>query len=182
MSEGKQIGEKGLKVVCHFEGEHNSKCGWIAATKMYKPYVDPVGIPTIGLGSIAYPNGKRVTMADTPISEAYAYEIMNWELDEKEDAVKRFMSRTGVSLNQDQFDALVSMCYNCGVGILDVGSSLRAAITSGNMGKIQSAMNLYVKGTVTKWGIRRKVTLQGLVNRRKCEWMLFSTGTIVYYN
>lgn len=177
-----QIGINGLKVVCHFEGEHNPKCGWVEANKTYKPYLDPVGIPTIGIGSISYPDGRRVTMSDAPITEAYAYEIMNWELDEKEDACKRMMKKAGLFLGQNQFDALVSMSYNCGIGIFENGSSLRTALVTGEPAKIQAAMMMYNKATVKKWGISRKIVLAGLTNRRKCEWMLYSKGEIVFYN
>lgn len=178
----RDISEKGLKLICHFEGEHNPKCGWDAATKTYKPYLDPVGIPTIGIGTIAYPDGRRVKMTDKPISEAKAYEYMNHELDEKEDAVKRFLTRTELIVGQDQFDALVSMAYNCGVGILDIGSSLRTALLSKELPKIQAAMNLYVKGTVGKGIFKRKITLAGLVRRRKSEYVLFATGKVVFFN
>jgi len=177
----RDVSEKAIKLLCHFEGERNPKCGWDAKRNVYFPYVDPVGIPTIGIGTIMYPNGKRVTMKDGPISEKQAYEYMNYELNEKEDAVARMEQRAGLFFNQDQFDALVSMAYNCGIGILEVGTSLRTALMSRDLKKIESAMNLYVKGTVGKGIFRRKITLAGLVRRRKSEFTLYSTGQLKFY-
>jgi lysozyme len=179
--ERRNIESKGLAIVSHFEGEYNPKCGWIADLKMYKPYIDAVGIPTIGIGTIAYPNGQRVTMNDRAITVEQAYEYMNFELDEKEDAVTRMATKAGLTFSQCQFDALVSMAYNCGIGILEVGSSLRTALISKDILMIERAMKLYCKGTVKKWGIRRKVTLPGLVRRRKSEFTLFSKDTVIFY-
>lgn len=175
------IGSKGLAIISHFEGEYNPRCGWVPSLRCYKPYIDAVGIPTIGLGSIAYPNGQRVTMSDHPITVEQAYEYMNFELDEKEDAVTRMATKAGLILSQCQFDALVSMAYNCGVGILEPGTSLRTALITKDMRKIEIAMNLYCKGTVKKWGIRRKVTLPGLVRRRRSEFTLFSKDAVIFY-
>ncbi len=179
--ERRNIGKKGLAVICHFEGEYSPKCGWRPITKTYVPYMDPVGIPTIGIGSIAYPDGKRVTMNDPAITVEQAYEYMNFELDEKEDAVQRMILKTGLTINDDQFDALVSMAYNCGVGILEVGTSLRTALMTKDVNKVVQAMGLYVKATEKKWGITRKVTLPGLVRRRKTEALLFSKGEVQYF-
>jgi lysozyme len=179
--ERRNLKAKGLAIICHFEGERNIKAGWNPKTKMYHPYLDPVGIPTIGIGTIAYGEGTRVTMKDSPITEDSAYALMNFELDEKEDAVQRFLLRTNLTINDDQFDALVSMAYNCGVGILEPGSSLRTALMSGNLMHIRAAIMLYVKGTVTTFGIKRKVTLPGLVRRRKSEAQLFCNGEVIFY-
>ena len=33
------------------------------------PYLDPLGIPTIGFGTTYYPDGKKVTMEDPAISK-----------------------------------------------------------------------------------------------------------------
>lgn len=178
----RNIGERGLKIVAHYEGERSPKAGWNAKEQKYYPYKDPVGIWTIGLGTIAYPNGKRVAAGDAPITETEAYYLMNWELDEKEDAVVKMCQKTNLQLLDCQFDAIVSMAYNCGVGILESGSSLRVALLSGDKEKIKKAMLLYVKGTKKILGISYKVVLPGLVNRRKTEAELFINGNVVFYN
>lgn len=178
----RNIGDRGLAIVAHYEGERSPKCGWDKVNQVYKPYLDPVGIPTIGLGTIAYPNGVRVKMSDAPIDEKTALYCMNFELDEKEDAVVKMCQTTKLELLDCQFDALVSMAYNCGVGILESGSSLRTALMTKDSNQIQKAMMLYVKGTKKVFGIKYKVVLPGLVNRRKTEYDLFSKGLVTYYN
>lgn len=41
-----------------------------------EPYRDSAGVPTIGYGTTVYPNGKRVTMGDKPISRTLTPEIV----------------------------------------------------------------------------------------------------------
>ena len=81
----------------------------------YQPdaYLAPVGIPTIGYGTIRYQNGLEVRLGDK-ISEAEAEAFLKFEIDE---AVKNLDSLLkNIDLNQNQFDAIVSLCYNIGVG------------------------------------------------------------------
>lgn len=81
------------------------------------PYKDIADIPTIGIGSTMYPDGKRVKMTDPPITHQRAMQLLEWEVQNKATAVDAFFSKT--VLTQNQFDAMVSICYNCGVGLLD---------------------------------------------------------------
>ncbi|HAX78659.1 MAG TPA: lysozyme, partial [Cyanobacteria bacterium UBA11372] len=74
-------------------------------------YKDPVGIPTIGYGTIRYPNGQKVQIGDT-ITQQEAEAFLQLECDEVAEKVSKLVS--GISLNQNQFDALVSLCYNIG--------------------------------------------------------------------
>ena len=178
----RNIGDRGLAIVAHYEGEKSPRAGWNSTEKKYYPYKDPVGIWTIGLGTIAYPDGTRVTGSDRPITPDEAFVLMNWELDEKEDAVVKMCQKMNWNPLDCQFDALVSMAYNCGVGILEPGSSLRVALATGDHDKIRKAMLLYVKRTKRIFGIPYKVVLPGLVNRRKTEWDLFHSGIVKFYN
>lgn len=77
-----------------------------------KPYLDSVKIPTIGVGCTYYESGKRVTMQDPAITKERAIELFRNLLKSYELAV---YSTTRDDLNQNQFDALVSLCFNIGV-------------------------------------------------------------------
>ncbi len=77
-----------------------------------KPYLDSVKIPTIGIGSTYYEDGRRVKMTDPTITKARAIELFHNVLDSYE---KTVWSITRDDLNQNQFDALVSLCFNIGV-------------------------------------------------------------------
>lgn len=77
-----------------------------------KPYLDSVGIPTIGIGCTYYENGKKVKMTDPPITKARAIKLFRTVLKHYETAV---WSVTRDDINQNQFDALTSLCFNIGV-------------------------------------------------------------------
>lgn len=77
-----------------------------------KPYLDSVGIPTIGIGCTYYENGQRVKMTDPTISKERAIQLFKNVLKIYEQAV---WSVTRDDINQKQFNALVSICYNIGV-------------------------------------------------------------------
>ena len=87
-----------------------------------KPYLDSVGIPTIGVGSTYYESGKRVKMTDPPITHKRAmelfanivkpYEILVWSV-------------TRDDINQNQFNALVSLAFNIGQGGFKKSSVLK---------------------------------------------------------
>ena len=76
------------------------------------PYLDTKGIPTIGVGNTFYEDGSKVKMTDPPITKERAMELFKYILKMYELAV---YSNTRDDINQNQFDALVSLCYNIGV-------------------------------------------------------------------
>lgn len=127
-------------------------------------YLDPVGIPTIGYGTIRYPNGQKVQMGDV-ISEPEAEDLMKLESDEFAEVVNKAVTTT---LNQNQFDALVSFCYNVGAGAFQ-GSTLLKKLNAADFPGAADQFLVWNKGT--KNGV--KVVIDGLTNRRKDEKALF---------
>ncbi len=89
------------------------------------------------------------------ISQAEAEAILVNDLKKYEQAV----NSTGLTLNQSQFDALVSFAYNCGVG------NLKKLVANRTPEQIADAMLMYNKGS-------GKV-LPGLTKRRQEERALF---------
>lgn len=89
------------------------------------------------------------------ISQAEAEAILVNDLKKYEQAV----NSTGLTLNQSQFDALVSFAYNCGVG------NLKKLVANRTPEQIADAMLAYNKGS-------GKV-LPGLTKRRQEERALF---------
>lgn len=75
-----------------------------------KAYLDVVGVPTIGVGFIYYPGGKKVKMGDTinlkQCDEMFAAVVADFE--------KAVSAAIKVPINQNQFNALVSLAYNIG--------------------------------------------------------------------
>jgi lysozyme len=105
------------------------------------PYRDSIGIPTIGIGCTYYPGGRRVTMKDKPLKDVQAA----WDLF---DAVNsNFMltvySTTRDDINQNQFNALVSLCYNIGTGAFKGSTVLKLVNKNPNDPKIAAAFEMW---------------------------------------
>lgn len=76
------------------------------------PYLDSKGIPTIAIGCTYYEDGTRVKMSDPSITQARALLLTINVLKSFQDAIN-FCCHEGIT--QNEFDALVSMCYNIGI-------------------------------------------------------------------
>lgn len=130
-----------------------------------KAYLDPVKIPTIGHGTIKYPNGKAVTMADASITEIQAVEYLTFEVNEKAAAVEKLAK---VSLNDNEFGALVSFAYNVGSQALATSTLLKKL----NVGDRAGAADEFLR-----WNKAKGQVLPGLTRRRVAERELFLKST-----
>jgi len=135
-----------------------------------KPYLDSVGVPTIGYGTTYYENGKKVTLKDPAITIQKASELLAYQIaKEYAPAVTKAIK---VPLTQNQFDALVSFAYNVGTTNNGMaGSTLVKKINAGikDRATIEYWFGVWCKGTVKG----KKVVLPGLVARREREANLF---------
>ena len=131
-------------------------------------YKDSAGVPTIGFGTIMYPDGKRVKMGDT-ITPVYADACLRWEVDNKTKSVAAFVSN--VVLTQNQFDALVSFAYNLGVGALQKSTLLKKVIKDPNDTTIRDEFMKWNK--VTDPVTKNKIPVRGLTRRRQAEADLY---------
>lgn len=76
------------------------------------PYRCNRGVATIGIGSTTYPDGRKVTIDDKPITLEQAYEYLEDYLEKV--VYPDIAAHIKSELNQDQFDALCSFLYNLG--------------------------------------------------------------------
>ena len=142
------VSNSGVDLICEFEGEQ-----LIA-------YDDGVGIWTIGFGTTIYPNGIKVKKGDT-CTEAQAKSYMAHDLKKFEQAVN---GAVNIPLNQNQFDALVSLAYNIGTGAFNKSTLVKKL----NAGDIRGAADQF-----DVWVNAGGKRMQGLVNRRAKEKELF---------
>lgn len=123
-------------------------------------YDDGVGVWTIGWGTTVYPSGKKIKKGDKiTLDQAKQYKAYDLARFEKavNDAVK-------VPLNQNQFNALVSLAYNIG----------EAAFTSSTLVKRLNDSNYKAAADqFLVWVNAGGKRMQGLVNRRNKERELF---------
>lgn len=172
----REVNQAGLNLIKKMENDNDPRAGYVLrnGVALYYPYIDPVGVCTIGFGTIMYKNGNKVTMKDSPISEHEAFDELQNELHEKADAIDMFLTKNKLMLNENQFSALCSLAYNCGIGaVIGQDSSMRSALLLKSQSKIVEAFKLWTKGTVRVFGIPVKKTLPGLVIRRQREIELF---------
>ena len=158
-----------LNIYLRIEKPHTMKTSHsgIELIKKYEgfrsePYLDAVGVPTIGYGATYYPNGKRVTMNDEPISIAYAEELLREMLRDFEEGVCRTITS---ELTQHQFDALVSISYN--IGIRAFAQSTLAKRVNANPN------NPDIRYQFSRWNKAGGKVLAGLTRRRKEEANLY---------
>ena len=145
------ISQNGLNMIKGFEGLKLS------------PYLDSIGKPTTGYGTISYPDGTPVTMDDDPITEAQAEQYLMFQVNQKTSSINNMFA---VPVNQNQFDALCSFAYNLGTGALHGSTLLRLV----NQGDFANAANEF-----PKWDRAGGQVVAGLTRRRLAEQQLFTT-------
>lgn len=125
----------------------------------YRPnaYVDSVGVVTIGYGSTHWMDGKKIRLGEKITLEG-AELLLHWELN-KSNVID------DLSLTQNQYDALTSFIYNCGVN---------AFLKSTLFKKIKiNANDIQIKNEFLKWNKGNGKVIKGLTNRRNAEAELY---------
>ena len=133
-------------------------------------YADVAGVPTDGYGH----TGPEVRVGRA-ITQEQADANFVTDSDSHCAALNKRMDLLGITLNQNQFDAVLCMVYNLGVDEVlpeykkDRPTTFCGALCAGNYAKAAEYMLTFNK--ITKNG--KKVEHQGLTNRRKKEQALF---------
>lgn len=136
------------------------------------PYRDMVGVWTVGYGNTYYPDRSKVKATDAHLTEPQAaqlaMDIIN--LDFSSGVNKLFADEIASGkLNQNMFDALVSLAYNIGIGALSKSNSVTGNIKKGNYKAAADGFLLWDKGRVNG----KLQPINGLTRRRKEERELF---------
>jgi len=145
--------EKGITLIHSFES-------YRATT--YKDPGSESGLPITGGWGSTRLNGRKLKLGVT-LSKAIWDAQFEKDLKYFEDAVNKYVK---VGVNQNQFDALVSWVYNCGVDVLISSTAIRRLNNKDYEGAAE-AMQWYNKGNNGK-------VLKGLVRRRIAEAQLFT--------
>ncbi|WP_136465536.1 lysozyme [Flagellimonas onchidii] len=128
--------------------------------KAYRPL--PTDRWTIGYGNTFYKDGSPVQKGDL-IKPIEAEELLKVVVSKFEYAVNRYVK---VQLNQNQFDALVSLSYNVGSHNFKRSTLLKVINNNpNNYGEIEKQF--------MRWVRHKGKIVQGLINRRKSEVHLF---------
>lgn len=125
--------------------------------------LDPVGYVTIGWGSRYGLDGKVITMKSKPLTLGECDLLLKRDLTSIESELNKYV------LNQNQFDALVSFCYNLGVQTFkksDIARNIKD-----NKSITKEMFTIYSKAKDQR--TQQYVTLKGLLVRREKEYNLF---------
>jgi lysozyme len=136
--------QNGVEFVASYEGFRDA------------PYRDPIGVWTIGYGHTG-----PGTQGMGKISHQRALDLLAADLGVAEAAVNGL----SLKLTQPQFDALVSIAFNCGGGIVAASTALGKALRAPGMAGVPAALRLY-----THAGNKE---LPGLVKRRNAEAVMW---------
>ena len=145
-----KVSKEAIHLIKHHEGVRN------------KPYQCPAKLWTVGIGHLIG-NGKTLppewnrTFTNEEIDGILKHDLKRFEL-----GVSKMLPN--VPLRQHEFDALVSFCFNLGLGCFQ-RSTIRQALLRGDK---RAAMESLVK--YCKAGGK---VLRGLVTRRNDERALF---------
>ena len=148
----KQINQDGLNLIKQWEGLR------------LEAYLCPAKVWTIGYGHTA--TAKK----GMSISEAEAVNLLRGDLARFQRCVENAVT---VSLNDNQFAALVSFCFNVGEGAFK-GSTLLKKLNAGNYDAVSSEL--------ARWNKVGNKVNNGLANRRAAEAGLWVKGSFVSSN
>lgn len=122
-------------------------------------YDDGFGYPTIGIGHLLVPGDGFDH--NSRITEAQAYELFRKDLQKYISTVNTAVK---VKLSQNQFDALVSLCFNIGREAFRNSSCVRA---------LNQERYLDAAERLTHWNRAKGKVVRGLVRRREAEKAMF---------
>ena len=142
----RELNENSLSLIKKFEGFRD------------KVYICPAGHKTIGYGHLIRFNEKL-----EQIDEIQASNLLEEDLNTSKLAVFRNIK---IELNDNEFGALVSFCFNLGAGILQ-RSTLRQKVNNNehDMAALEFLKYIYANGII----------LKGLKIRRHMESLLYKT-------
>ncbi|MGL6337693.1 MAG: glycoside hydrolase family protein, partial [Waterburya sp.] len=153
------VSSKGLKFIGNFEGFYPNL------------YNDPAGNATIGYGHLVHLggiNGSEPVEFRNGITNDRALELLQQDANIAVQAVKDLVK---VTLNQAQFDALVSFTFNLGRGNLAI-SDLLARLNNNEYDSVPYELSRWNKAAIG--GVLQP--LPGLTRRRNEEGILFQNG------
>ena len=156
----KSLSQQGIDLIKRFEGFKANL------------YNDPVGHCTVGYGTLLHKGNCNGDVSEQPyingVNEEQATQLL---LNEAKDFELAINDNVTVTLNQCQFDALVSFTYNVGAGNFKK-STLLKLLNQGNYAAVPSELKKWTKARQNG----QLIDLPGLVNRRKAEADVFENG------
>ena len=155
-----KLDDNGYKLIQGFEG------------LSLVPYLCKAKVATIGWGNVFYPSGIKVTMQDKPISLATASWMFRTIADRFAVDVDKLIK---ANINQNQFNALVSIAYNIGIGS-ELPNRKGGFIKSTLLKKVNiNPQDITITNEFLKWNKAGGKVINGLTKRRTIEAKIYFT-------
>jgi len=145
-----RISDSGIAFIAEWEGVR------------LKAYKCSAGVYTIGVGSTRYEDGSPVQAGDVLPNEPAAYALFRNTVGQYEGVVNRLAKKP---LKQSQFDALVSLAYNIGVGAYAKSTVAKRVANDPADPSIREA--------ISRWNKAGGKVVNGLKRRREAEANLY---------
>lgn len=155
--------KNGIDLITHFEGVE------------LKPYLCPAEFVTVGIGHVILsPGGEMLKGKDALVKElakniVYTKESVQILLIKDLEPFEKNLNSLSINLLQNEFDALISFCYNLGSGALQKSTLLKRI----------KAKEGDIKEAFLMWNKAGGKVLPGLVKRREAEATLFLTNKLI---
>jgi len=131
------------------------------------PYICPAGVATIGYGNTFYPDGKRVSMGDAPITTADAEHMLKVVVDKDFVSVLEKNIPHWGEMSDGQKSALISFAYNLGAnfyGDTDNFGSITRDLKNKDWANVPATLLKYRNpGSAFEEGLKRRRTEEGKV-------------------
>ena len=160
-----QVSNKAIRLISHFEGRANYA------------YMDPVNVCTVGVGHALRPH-RHCTLEDyerygtrtkPKMTDAHVDRILRRDLANFEEGVTSLVRKDTL---QREFDAMVCLAFNIGLGGFRGSSVLR----------LHNARRGYLAGLAFLMWVRGGGRiLPGLVRRRRSERYLYRRGGLRWF-
>ena len=156
VSSGARVPQQALTLIKKYEGFRAN------------PYICPAGIPTIGYGNTFYPDGRKVSMSDSAISQDQALDMLKDVVDKSFVSVLEKTIPSWNEMSDGQKSALISFAYNLGAHFYgdndNFGSISRALSSKANWSQVPEMLLKYRNpGSAFEEGLRKRRTEEGAV-------------------
>ena len=127
------------------------------------PYYDEVGVLTLGYGM----TGEEIQGISAVTEEQATEMLKDWINNKYAPVIKSDLDSKGITLPQNEFDALVSFAYNCGIDGLINQSTLYKNVVAGVRDSATITSNFQA------WSNGGGMRIEGLYRRRTKEAAMF---------
>lgn len=139
----------------------------------FEAYKDCNGIPTIGIGNITFPDGRKVTIKDKLKNSGEMYAMVSSYLEKRAyPLLNKYITRR---LEPEEMAALISLSYNCGAEIFeDGGRPSRFARLINDGAPVEDLARAFLRKSYSRKGFNKGLAV------RRCMEVLYAEKALTF--